>query len=420
MRQNVWIFNHYATTMFNDKGGRHYWFAENLIKKGYAPTIFCASTIHNSNKQMDTGRHKYLIDRSDIFPFVFVEATVYTKNDVKRVQNMISFYRNLFPVAKKYAAEHGEPDVIIASSPHPLTLIAANKIAKKFGVPSICEVRDLWPESIFAYNYLNPNNVLAKALIQGEKWIYKNADQLIFTMEGGKDYILEKGWDMANGGPIDIHKVNHINNGVDLETFEDNVRSHALQDSDLDDPDTFKIVYTGSIREVNDVGYLLDVAKRISLDGENDIKILIYGDGDKKADLVDRCAQENITNVVFKGRVPKNQVPYILSKSDLNILHFQQNSIKKYGASLNKLFEYFASGKPIISDSEFGYDLVKRYDCGVVVDSATPEQLAEAIINIKNLDKAAYDSMCDNAYQAAKNYDFEVLTDKLIDIIERA
>ena len=50
MKKNVWIWNHYATNMFNDKAGRHYWFAENLIETGYNPTIFCASTIHNSNE----------------------------------------------------------------------------------------------------------------------------------------------------------------------------------------------------------------------------------------------------------------------------------------------------------------------------------------------------------------------------------
>ena len=32
--------NHYATNSYFNKGGRHYWFAENLIKSGYQPTIF--------------------------------------------------------------------------------------------------------------------------------------------------------------------------------------------------------------------------------------------------------------------------------------------------------------------------------------------------------------------------------------------
>lgn len=32
MKKTVWIWNHYATNMFNDQAGRHFWFAKNLKK----------------------------------------------------------------------------------------------------------------------------------------------------------------------------------------------------------------------------------------------------------------------------------------------------------------------------------------------------------------------------------------------------
>ena len=41
--------NHYATNMYFNEGGRHYWFAQNLIKQGYEPTIFCANVRHNTD-----------------------------------------------------------------------------------------------------------------------------------------------------------------------------------------------------------------------------------------------------------------------------------------------------------------------------------------------------------------------------------
>ena len=40
-------------------------------------------------------------------------------------------------------------------------------------IPCICEVRDLWPESIAAYGALKRNSLVAKILYQGEKWICK-------------------------------------------------------------------------------------------------------------------------------------------------------------------------------------------------------------------------------------------------------
>lgn len=37
--KKVWIWNHYATNMFFDQAGRHYWFSKYLIENGYKPTI---------------------------------------------------------------------------------------------------------------------------------------------------------------------------------------------------------------------------------------------------------------------------------------------------------------------------------------------------------------------------------------------
>lgn len=417
MKKKIWIMNHYATNMYFTEGGRHYWFAENLLKEGYELTIFCANTRHNSDDVIELNGDLFLIDSKEKIPFVFVRTPEYKGNGKSRILNMVSFYKNLFPVSKKYAKEYGKPDVILASSVHPLTLVAGIKIAKKFDVPCICEVRDLWPESIVAYGGLKRNSLISKILYQGEKWIYKNADKILFTMEGGKDYIIDRGWDTESGGPIDLRKVYHLNNGVDLDNFIQNREVYSLIDDDLDNEETFKILYTGSIRKVNDLDYLIEVAKEIELSGFRDIKLLIYGDGNDKSRLVEKCNVEGITNVIFKGRVPKHQIPYILSKSDLNILHFQQNNIKKYGASLNKLFEYFASGKPIISDCEFGYDLIKRYNCGVIVDNGSPKELSKEIIRIKNLSVGEYNSMCSNSFNAAQDYDFKKLTVKLHEII---
>jgi glycosyltransferase involved in cell wall biosynthesis len=193
LKKNIWIWNHYATGMFNNRGGRHYWFAENLIKKGYKPTIFCANTHHNSSSIVEVGDKKYVTDIADSIPFVFVKTYPYSGNGIKRIMNMGMFYKNLFPVSKEFSKTYGKPDIILASSVHPLTLVAGIKIAKKFGVPCICEVRDLWPESFVAYGIIKKNNPILKLLYAGEKWIYQNADKLIFTMEGGRDYIIDKG-----------------------------------------------------------------------------------------------------------------------------------------------------------------------------------------------------------------------------------
>ncbi|ALS77870.1 glycosyltransferase WbuB [Planococcus kocurii] len=418
MKKNIWILNHYATNTFKDQAGRHYWFAENLIKEGYNPTIFCASTIHNSDESIDTGNHQYLSENSGSIPFVFVNTPKYGDNGKKRIINMLVFYKKLFSVTRDYAEKYGKPDIILASSVHPLTMVAGIKIAKKFGITCICEVRDLWPESIVAYGVGSKKNPLIKTLYHGERWIYRNADKLIFTIEGGKDYIIDRGWSNVDKNTVDLNKVYHINNGVDLETFNNNKKTISVNDKDLENPDTFKVVYTGSIRKVNNVRKIVKVAELFKEKEIKNIKFLIYGDGTDKPILEKYCSDNNLENVVFKGKVDKNKIPYILSNSDLNIIHFQDNDIKKYGASLNKLFEYFASGKPTISDCEFGYDLIKKYKAGLVFNNGDVEQLGAGILEFYEMPVDTYNLYSDNAFKAAKDYDFKKLTLDLINVIE--
>ena len=330
----MWIINHYAARMFYDKGGRHYWFAKYLKREGYDPVIFSCNAKHGVLEKYVETDDLWIEQHTDEIdvPFVFVKSNLYEDNGIKRIQNMVGFYRNVKKAAKEYASKYGKPNVIFASSVHPLTLVAGIQLARHFGVECICEVRDLWPESIVAYSKkLTKSNAIIKLLYQGEKWIYRKADKLIFTVEGGADCIKDQGWDKENKGPIDISKVHHINNGVDIKAFDNNVRSNVYEDDDLDNPDTFNLVYTGSIRQANNLKIVVDAAKNIQNSNTahkcEEIKFLLFGDGDERENLQKRCLNEKISNVVFKGKVEKKYVPNILSKDSVNILNYSNHEI---------------------------------------------------------------------------------------------
>jgi len=413
MSRNVWIWNHYASSMFKDKAGRHYWFAENLIKRGYKVTIFCASTIHNSNENIGTENKKYKIENINSIPFVFIKTPSYKGNGIQRIKNMFCFYRNLFPVATDLIKLYGKPDIILASSVHPLTLVAGIKTAKKFGIPCICEVRDLWPESLVAYGALKRNSLLARILYNGEKWIYKKANSIVMTWEGGKEYILDQGWDEQ----VDLSKVTYISNGVSIESFDKNSENNTIIDSHLNDLNYKNVVYAGSIRKVNNIGLLLDAAKVIQSRGYRNIRFLIYGSGDESEKLKERCINENIENVIFKGSVEKKYVPSILKNAYINILHNTSTSLDKYGQSQNKFFEYLAAGKCIVQTYTTGYSICEKFNCGISASVQSAEEIAKAVIEAccnEELNKL----MGKNARKAAYEYDYQRLTDKLFTIIE--
>ncbi|MHA7117647.1 glycosyltransferase family 4 protein [Aerococcus viridans] len=407
MKKNIWIINHYATAMFFDEGGRHYWFARNLKKNGYTPVIFCSSEGHNGGKGINLNGELYLEGYKDGIKYIFVKTKEYNNNGKDRILNMYSFYSNLLKIYKKFEMK---PDVILASSVHPLSLIAGLKIAKKYRISCICEVRDLWPESLVAYGALNKENIVTKILYAGEKYIYRKANAIVMTWPGGKQYIIDQGWDDL----INLKKVFHISNGVQLEDFYTKVSENYF-DKDLDDKLYKNFVYTGSIRKVNNIEKLVDAARILTYKNKN-IKILVYGDGDEREKLEKKVKDLQLSNIIFKGRVPKKVIPSILSKAYVNILHNSSTSLDKYGSSQNKLFEYLASGKAILQTYSTNFNIINDSNSGITLDEQTPEKIAEAILYLSEEDEIV-NTMNKNAQETAINFDFKVLTRKLIDVI---
>ena len=414
MKKKIWIMNHYAGSMFFDKGGRHYNFAKYLRKAEYEPVIFCANSKHGQQKLFfDKNElcHEHIAEEIDT-PFVFVKSRAYLGNGKQRVLNMIDFYRNVKKAAKQYAKAHGAPDIIYASSVHPLTLVAGIQLAKSFGVKCICEIRDLWPESIVAYGIAGPHNPAVIALRRLEKWIYERADAVVFTMEGAYDYIIDQGWEKE----IPRSKVHYINNGVDLEAVQYNREHFQVDDPDLQDLGMFKVVYTGSVRKVNNLGTLLDAAKLVT---NPKVRFLIWGGGDEKSMLEQRVRDEKINNVIFKGKVEKKYIPYIVSRADLNFAHNTPSPLFRFGISFNKIFDYFAAGKPILTDFPCPYNPVIQANAGCTVENATAGEVAQEIEKMASLEEKEYVNFCSNALNTAEVYDFKNLTKNLIEIISK-
>ncbi|MEC3940320.1 glycosyltransferase family 4 protein [Enterococcus mundtii] len=408
MKKNIYILNHYATDMYFNEGGRHLWFAQKLKENGYNPIVFCASTTHNSNKEYFQEEH-YKIKYFESIPFVFIKCAKYNTNGFSRINNMFDFYRGIISL-RKIDLGIPNPDVIYASSVHPLTLVAGIRLAKFFGVECISEVRDLWPESIVAYSRLTKKNPVIRLLYQGEKWIYKKSDKVIMTWEGGYDYVLDQGWNN-----LPASKFFHINNGVILKDFDSNIERNVYKDKILSDKNYINIVYTGSIRKVNNLDFILDVAKKLSQEN-NKIRFLMYGSGDEVSKIKKRINDENIFNALYMGKVEKKYIPSILSQATINLLHNQSTILDKYGQSQNKLFEYLAAGKPILQTYTTNYSVIEKYSCGEMCEK---QEIEQVIFNLKKIvNSSDMIEMGNNARDAVLQYDYDLLTQKLINIIE--
>lgn len=415
--KTIWIMNHYATGMFFNEAGRHYWFAKELKSRGYEPVIFCCNTRHNAEGAYFEDDGLYGVHEASIgVPFVVISSTEYMGNGTDRMRNMAVFARNLVKVGRKYAEENGKPDVILASSVHPLTVLAGEKLAHELCVPCICEVRDLWPESLVEYGYLGKGNPITKLLYRIEKGMYERADAIVFTMEGGAQYITDKGWDTAHGGNIDLAKVHHINNGIDLVAYDRNKVDFPFNHPALEPNGRAKLIYAGSIRKANDVGFLVDVAACMS---EDPVDFVVIGDGDERASLVEKVEERGLSNIYFIGRIDKRNIPSALSQGMMMLLLYSssQASVSKYGMSQNKLFDYLASGKPILSNLPSGYSIINRYECGVERAFEGSEDCAHQIREML-ANESRIVEWSENSRKTAYRYSFEVHSKTLVKIIE--
>lgn len=418
MGKTVWILNHYAGNMFIVGGGRHYYMAKYLKEKGFEPVVFCSNYDHFTRKKCIDSDSLWIEKQESNtgVPYVFLKTREYSNNGIRRVFNMTDFYSGLLKVAKQYAAANGSPDVIYASSVHPLTLVAGIKIAKYFGIKCISEVRDLWPESIVAYSSRwTRSNPLMKVLYAGEKWIYKKSDYVIMTWPGGYDYIEEQGW----GKVIPESKVVHISNGVDLESYLDNVNSHQYDDPDLCIEGHKTFVYAGSVRKVNNLGLMVSAAEILKRIGNTTARIIVFGDGDELEVLKKEAADKGLDNIVFKGRVSKQCVPSILSQCYASILHNSSTELDKYGQSQNKFFEYLAAGRPILMTYSVGHSVIRKYQCGLELDEQTPETIADAMNKLCDLPEEQYKNYCDHAAECARMFDYKKLCDQLVQVINK-
>jgi len=149
------------------------------------------------------------------------------------------------------------------------------------------------------------------------------------------------------------------------------------------------------------------------------IKFLIYGNGNQFDELSERIKNENITNVKLKGFIDRSYIPYVLSRSSVNVLNYSQEKFNwTRGNSSNKLFEYMASGKPVISTVKMGYSIIDKYKCGIELENSTPQELADAVLKVYQMTPEEYLTMSMNAKKGAEDFDFKELTKKLIHVIE--
>lgn len=395
---NIWIFNHHALTPEMSGGTRHYDFAKELVKRGHKVTIVASSFHYSKYTEMKEyqNNQKYILETIDGVDFVWLKTPEYSGNGMGRVKSMFSYMNQSIKLLPKLNLT--KPDIIIGSSVHLFAVYSAYRLSKLYVVPFVMEVRDLWPQTLIdmGISKWHPFVILLGFL---EKFLYKKADKIITNLPFAYRYIEALG--------INRDKIVWISNGVDLE----NIIYKPKQETKH-----FIVSYTGSIGTANNLDTLLDVAKKF--DGENDIEFNIVGDGALKKSLLERVEKEEMKNITINDAVPKNQVGEILSSSDVLYVGLKDSPLYKYGMSMNKVYDYMGSGRPIIFSSNSENNPIADGNCGLTTHPDNKDELYDAIVKLHAMSQDERNKLGLNGYEYAKNnFSINILVDKLENLL---
>lgn len=292
-------------------------------------------------------------------------------NHMSYHQRIVAFVRFAWLSMKK--AKELSGDVVFATST-PLTIaVPAVLAARKKKIPLVFEVRDLWPELPVAMKALrNPVLIwLAKKL---ELWAYRSSEAIIALSPGMKDGVVRTGYP--------AERVAIIPNSSDNFEFAYDRQAAAqfrtqrewLQGRPL-------LVYAGTFGRINGVGYMVALAKEM-LAINPDIRILLVGDGQEKAEITRQAEQAGVlrVNLFIEESLPKKDIPALLSAANMasslfiDLPEMQANSA-------NKFFDALASGTPVLLNyGGWQHELLLAKQCGLSLWGMPIEEAAKEVV----------------------------------------
>lgn len=404
----IWIVNEYNGPSVESM--RQISLSRYLEENGYIVYLIAGSTDFKDGDNKINNKSRYQYIEKDGAKYYVINTSGY-KRSYQRALVAVQFQLRLWKLRRQLPM----PDVIVSDFAGLFGNVFL-KWKKEYGTRVIYDVLDLWPEGFVEMGYIKRTSLLAKILFAMEHKSYREADGIIFSMQGGRDYIVDKGWSCEVGGDVDTSNIGYLDNGIDLDIVDKQRSMFSFEDSDLDSSQ-FKVVYLGSISAMNGLDVLVETARQLEKRHNDKVIILVYGYGNQEEKLKKMVNEYGLKNIKFKGKLDKKFAMSLLTKSDLNIFTFRDSPLWKYGVSPNKLFMYFASGKPVLSMIKPAYDLVEEKHAGISVKN-DPDIVANAIEWFSRMESEEYDKYCQNARAIAEEYDYKKLVKVLIDKIE--
>ena len=298
------------------------------------------------------------------------------------------------------------PDVYLSTSPQFFCGLGGMLAAKLRCRPWVFEVRDLWPESIVSVGAMR-RGIVVRALERLERMAYRNADLIVSVTDSFVPHIA--------GRCQGAEKIEVIKNGVDLSLFKSGTGPEAVK-REVGLEGRFVAAYVGTHGMAHGLDTLLDAAAILKNDPS--IGFLMVGDGAEQARLAARVAAEGLDNVRVLGQLPKARMPGIWAATDASLILLKRSdTFRKVLPS--KTFEAMAMETPIVLGVEGeAKELLEAAGAGVSITPESAEELAAAIVRLRNDPEEAFVLGRQGAAFVHKHFDRGKLARRYVEVVE--
>jgi len=198
-----------------------------------------------------------------------------------------------------------------------------------------------------------------------EKSLYRESQRISATVPFLFEHVSESG---SNPG-----KVTWIPNGVNFERFS------GCDSYDGGTQSPLVVMYVGGFGVAHDVITLVRAAILLQGKGDASFRFVIVGNGPKRPECEREASLHGLTNVEFRNPVPKADIPRLQMESDVLVAAVTDSISYRFGLNLNKIFDYFASGRPVIFSGNAPNDPIAASGAGLTVPPEDPEKMVAAL-----------------------------------------
>ncbi|MEI8224836.1 MAG: glycosyltransferase family 4 protein [Bacteroidota bacterium] len=255
--------------------------------------------------------------------------------------------------------------VITTSPPHSTQLIGLN-IKKKYpGIKWIADLRDPWTD-IYYYKQFYPT-FISKRIDSGlEKKVLKKADRIITVGASLKTLFSLKVKGIEN-------KTEVITNGYDEADFKVIAAN---------EPSRFTITYVGTLSDIYPVKGLIAALKNLRLEGKDFVLRFVGTVSENVRELIMSDIPDSSVEFLPYA-IHSEAIKYMMSSTVLILIIPSHKSNKSIVTG--KLFEYLASGKPILclgpADGDAA-EIINKCRSGVTVDYYDEEKISKFLGNV--------------------------------------